>query len=83
MHENDTTKGNRITIFKRYIIKSSFPKTKDKSYQTVPRLTVNGTVRIPFDLPRLLFEKNLSSIYCSYKSYEYRGNPIAGSVTSL
>ena len=58
IHENDTTKGNKITIFKRYIINLFFPKTKDKSYQTVPRLTVNGTVRIPFDLPRLILKKN-------------------------
>ena len=32
-------------------------------------------MRILFDLPRLLFEKKLPSIYCSYKSYEYCGNP--------
>ena len=45
-------------------------------YRSLPLLTVNGTVRIPFDLPRLLFEKKLPSIYCSYKSYEYCGNPM-------
>ena len=45
------------------------------SKHVVNFFAINGTVQILTTLPWILFEKNLPSIYCSYKFYEYRGNP--------
>ena len=44
-------------------------------YRGLPWLTVIRTMRILNALPRILLKKKFPSIYCSYKFYEYCGNP--------